>query len=243
MIPKIIHYCWFGRTEIPELAQNCIHSWHKHMPDWEFVLWNEENFAISTAPAYVREAYTAKKYAFVSDYVRLFALKQYGGVYLDVDFEVYKSFFPLLNNSAFAGYEGSKRSPIMMGVLASEPNGEWVTEALKQYDNRHFLLDNVKYDMTPNTSFFTNWMVEQGLVLDGKEKTFKGLHIYPVDYFCPTQTTGEYLRSENTFCEHRDLRTWNIHSGWKYHLIKWVVTHLGPQWKVRIIKTKRRLFG
>ena len=89
MIPKIIHYCWFGRGEMPELVQTCIASWHTHMPNWEFKLWSEDNFDIASAPQYVREAYEAKKYAFVSDYVRLWALEQEGGLYMDVDFEVY----------------------------------------------------------------------------------------------------------------------------------------------------------
>ena len=121
MIPKIIHYCWFGRGEMPELVERCIASWHTHMPNWEYRLWTEDNFEINEAPQYVREAYVAKKFAFVSDYVRLWALEQYGGLYMDVDFEVYKSFDDLLEQyEAFAGYEGSKRNPVMMGVIAAK---------------------------------------------------------------------------------------------------------------------------
>ena len=90
MIPKIIHYCWFGRGEMPQLALDCIASWHKYMPDWEYRLWNEDNFNVNSAP-YTKEAYEAKKFAFVSDYVRLMALESEGGLYLDVDFEIYKS--------------------------------------------------------------------------------------------------------------------------------------------------------
>ena len=105
MIPKIIHYCWFGRGEMPELVHTCIASWHTHMPDWEYRLWSEDNFDIAAAPQYVREAYEAKKYAFVSDYVRLWALEKEGGLYMDVDFEVYKPFDDLMEQyAAFAGY-------------------------------------------------------------------------------------------------------------------------------------------
>lgn len=237
MIPKKIHYCWFGGAELPELAQRCIASWHEKMPDWEYVLWNEENFDISLAPAYVQEAYAAKKYAFVSDYVRLYALEQLGGVYLDVDFEVYNSFEPLLNNEAFAGYEGSKRLPIMMGVLGSVAHGEWVSGALKQYDRRHFLLENGEFDLTPNTTYFTSQLVGKGLVLNGKEQEFSGLHIYPVDYFCPMQTSGEYFRTENTFCEHKGLCSWSNDNDWKSKLLKYV----SPTLRKKIILLKRRI--
>lgn len=237
MIPKKIHYCWFGGAELPELAQRCILSWHQHMPDWEYVLWNEENFDVTKAPAYVQEAYAAKKFAFVSDYVRLFALEQQGGVYLDVDFEVYKSFEPLLDNTAFAGYEGSKRLPVMMGVLGSEAHGSWVSEALRQYTHRHFLLENGAQDLTPNTTYFTNQLVAKGLVLNGQEQEFAGLHIYPVDYFCPMQTSGEYFRTDNTYCEHKGLRSWSNDNDWKSKLLK----HLSPTLRTKIILLKRKL--
>ena len=85
MIPKIIHYCWFGKGQMPELVERCVTSWKMHMPNWEYRLWTEDNFEINEAPQYVREAYAAKKYAFVSDYVRLCALQKYGGIYLDTD--------------------------------------------------------------------------------------------------------------------------------------------------------------
>ena len=85
MIPHIIHYCWFGKGEMPSLVQNCLLSWHHHMPDWEYRLWNEDNFDITSAPQYVKDAYSVGKYAFVSDYVRLWALEQFGGLYMDVD--------------------------------------------------------------------------------------------------------------------------------------------------------------
>ena len=235
MIPKKIHYCWFGEAKMPKLAIHCIQSWHEKMPEWEYVLWSEDNFDIESAPAYVQEAYAAKKYAFVSDYVRLYALEQQGGVYLDVDFEVYKSFEPLLNNVAFAGYEGSKRLPVMMGVLGSEAHGEWVSEALHHYANRMFVLTDGSFDMTPNTSFFTNQMEEKGLILNGKEQVFAGLHIYPVDYFCPMQTSGEYFLTENTYCEHKGLRSWSKEDNWKSRLLR----HLSPALRTKIILFKK----
>ena len=123
MIPHIIHYyCWFGGNPLPELEQRCLASWHQYMPDWEYKWWNEETFDVSQAPLYVRQAYEARKYAFVSDYVRLWALEKFGGLYMDVDFMVYHPFDELMTQyAAFAGYEGSKRNPVMQGVIASEP--------------------------------------------------------------------------------------------------------------------------
>lgn len=111
MIPKIIHYCWFGRGEMPQLAKECIASWHKYMPDWEYKLWNEDNFDVNCT-AYSREAYEAKKYAFVSVYVRLWVLCNEGGLYLDTDVEVFKPFDDLLCHRTFAGFEGSKYIPV-----------------------------------------------------------------------------------------------------------------------------------
>lgn len=238
MIPKIIHYCWFGRGEMPDLAQKCIATWHEHMPDWEYKLWNEDNFDLQSIP-YTREAYEAKKYAFVSDYVRLWALYNEGGLYLDVDFEVFKPFDDLLDRKAFAGFEGSKHQPVMMGVCASEPHVEWVTEMLNAYQDRHFILPDGTMDMTTNVQFVNEKMREQGFVQNGKEQDYKDLHVFPVDYFCPRQTTGEYLRTENTYCDHLGLGSWSGKGGWK----AWIGRVVGTRNMVRLIKLKRKLFG
>lgn len=180
MIPKILHYCWIGGAEMPELAKECIASWKKHMPDWEYKRWDESNFDIAAAPLYVRQAYEARKFAFVSDYVRLWALEQYGGLYMDVDFMVYRPFDELMDKyPAFAGYEGSKRQPVMMGVIASEPHGAWVRDMLSTYENRTFYKSPLtgnpspvtpEYDLTPNTAYFTDRLESQGFVADGVEK-------------------------------------------------------------------------
>ncbi len=239
MIPKIIHYCWFGMGDIPELAQQCIASWHKFMPDWEYKLWNEDNFDVNQI-SYTKEAYEAKKYAFVSDYVRLYALNKEGGVYFDVDFEIYKPFDDLLKYKAFAGFEGSKYSPLMMGVCASEPKGEWVFEMLESYKGRRFFKSDGSFDMTTNVNFITELMSKRGFVQNGKEQEYKDLHVFPVDYFCPKQTTGEYIRTDNTYCEHRGLDSWNKkESKWK-NLVKNIV---GSKNMIKIIKLKRKIIG
>lgn len=238
MIPKIIHYCWFGRGDMPQLAKDCITSWHKFMPYWEYKLWNEDNFNVNQND-YTKEAYEAKKFAFVSDYVRLLALEQDGGLYLDVDFEVYKPFDNLLHYSAFAGFEGSKHLPVMMGVCASEPHGEWVTEMLESYRYRHFIVDG-KPDITTNVQFISAKMCENGFVQNGKEQDYKDLHVFPVEYFSPRQTTGEYSRTENTYCEHFGLGSWeNKSAGWKGFVGKMV----GSKTMTYLIKLKRKLLG
>ena len=271
MIPKIIHYCWFGRGQMPELVQTCIASWHTHMPDWEYRLWTEDTIAqvlskptpnpslkgrgqkpqfnppnnnendwLQLMPLYVQEAYAAKKYAFVSDYVRLWALEREGGLYMDVDFEVYKPFDDLMNKySAFAGYEGSKKNPVMMGVLASEAHHPWIQGMMTTYANRRFVKENGALDMMPNTGYFYEWMTIQGFVADGVEKDWMGVHILPVEYLCPGLTTGENLRCERTYCEHKGLHSWSGNGGWKAKVLNLV----GNKWKIRLIKLKRKIFG
>ena len=237
MIPKTIHYCWFGKGKMPQLAKDCIATWHKYMPDWEYQLWNEDNFDVE-ALLYTKEAYAASKYAFVSDVVRLKALHDEGGVYLDTDVEVFRSLEPLLTRKAFAGFEGSKHKPIGTCVMASEDGGEWVTEMLEAYRTRHFQKPDGSLDLTTNVQFITTIMAANGFRQDGTEQDYKDLHVFPVDYFSPRHTTGEYIRTENTYCEHKGLASWSDHKrGWKGAVLKLV----GQKNMTRLIKLKRRL--
>lgn len=223
---------------MPELALKCIESWHKYMPDWEYKLWNEDNFDINSYQ-YTKEAYTEKKYAFVSDVARLKALVEEGGIYLDIDFEVYRPFDDLLHYQAFAGFEGSKTNPVMMGVIASQPSGTWVKEQMKIYLNRSFIV-NGKADLTPNVRLVTDNMITHGFRPDGKEQDYKDLHIFPVEYFCPRQTTGEYHRTHNTYCEHKGVSSWAKDlPNWK----KILLSLFNQRHRTTIIKLKRKLFG
>ena len=266
MIPHIIHYCWFGGNPLPPLAERCIASWRENMPDWEYMRWDETNFDIAVAPLYVRQAYEARKFAFVSDYVRLWALEQFGGLYMDVDFMVFRPFDDLMDKyPAFAGYEGSKRQPVMQGVLASEPHGAWVKDMLSTYDSREFILPDGSPDMTPNTAYFTDRLESQGFIADGVEKDFyvrserinelenEGdslnikhstlniflLHVLPVHYFCPVLTTGEDVRTAETYCEHMGESSWAINKSWKTKLLHFFSTAT----KTRLIKLKRKILG
>lgn len=245
MIPHIIHYCWFGGNPLPELEQRCLDSWYRFMPDWEYRCWNESNFDIAAAPLYVRQAYEARKFAFVSDYVRLWALEQYGGLYMDVDFMVYRPFDDLMDKyPAFAGYEGAKRKPVMQGVLASEPHSAWVRDMLSTYEGREFIKPDGSLDLTPNTSYFTDRLESQGFIADGVEKDVcvNGqffLHVLPVWAFCPVLTTGEDVRTQETYCEHKGESSWAVNNGWKAKLLR----HVSPAMKTKLIKLKRSLLG
>ena len=237
MIPKIIHYCWFGRGQMPQMALDCIASWHKYMPDWEYRLWNEDNFDVN-CNRYVREAYEAGKFAFVSDYVRLIALRDFGGLYLDTDVNVLKNFDDLMAFDAFCGFEGSKSKPIGTCVMASEAGGEWVSEMLAAYDGRHFVNADGSLDLTTNTAFLSSVMEKGGFIRNGLQQAYKDCIVFPTDYFCPRQTTGEYLLTGNTYCDHLGASSW-APSGksWK-SLIRRIV---GQKNMTRLIKIKRRL--
>lgn len=241
MIPKLIHYCWFGRGPMPELALKCIESWHRFLPDYEYKLWNEDSFDVNSVP-YVKEAYEARKYAFVTDYVRLFALYTEGGIYMDTDVEVLKPYDDLLDLPGFTGYEGSKHKPPVTGTIASELGGEWVKEQLDTYQGLHFLKPDGSYDLTTNTVRISRIMQEGGFVQDGKKQVYKDMHIFPVEYFCPRQTTGELLITDNTYCNHHFMGSWNNKE--KGISLKRIIGKIvGKQNMVYLIKLKRRLFG
>jgi mannosyltransferase OCH1-like enzyme len=237
MIPKVIHYCWFGNGEMPELALKCIESWHKFMPDYEYKLWNETNFDVESV-LYTKEAYKARKYAFVTDYVRLWALYTEGGIYMDTDVEILKPLDDMLHLSAFTGYEGSKTQPPVTGLMASAPNGEWVKEQLDAYIDVHFINEDGTFDMTTNTVRISKIMRNNGFVQDGTYRVYKDLHVFPTDYFCPRQTTGEFFLTDNTYCDHHFMGTWDDNNS------KGMLSRIvGQKNMTRLIKMKRRILG
>lgn len=237
MIPRIIHYCWFGRGLMPELALKCIGSWHRFLPDYEYRLWNEDSFDIQSVP-YVKEAYESGKYAFVTDYVRLYALYTEGGIYMDTDVEVIKPYDDLLHLSGFTGYEGSKSLPPVTGTMASEPGNAWVKEQLDSYLGAHFIMPDGTLDTTTNTVRITRIMKEGGFVPDGKKQVYKDMHIFPVEYFCPRQTTGEILMTDNTYCDHHFMGSWDNEKK-----VNPIVKLFGPKTMISLIKLKRKILG
>ena len=211
MIPKIIHYCWFGRGEKPALAQMCIESWKKFLPDYDLKEWNEDNFDINQNQ-YVKEAYENRKFAFVTDYVRLYAIYTEGGVYMDTDVEVLGSYDQFLHHHAFSGFETDGNVPT--GMMAAEKGSVWAKELLDQYADRVFVKSDGSFDMTTNTTVITRYMVGKGLVQNNTYQDFPGLcTMYPSDFFCPKDhRTGVIKCSTNTVCIHHFAGSWTNHT-------------------------------
>lgn len=206
MIPKIIHYCWFGHGELPPLAKKCIASWKEYCPDYKIVEWNEENFDINCCP-YVKEAYDNRKYAFVTDYVRLYAMYTQGGVYMDTDVEVVKNLDEFLVNQAFSGFESETQIPT--GIMASEKGFPLFEKLLAFYDGKHFLNKDGTLNTTTNVTTITDILSKEGFVPNGQFQTVKGFALYPRDYFCPLDdATGVLHKSENTATIHWFNKSW-----------------------------------
>ena len=207
MIPKIIHYCWFGGSKLPSSAIKCIKSWKRFCPDYEIKEWNETNFDINMY-SYTREAYNNKKYAFVSDVVRLYALFNYGGIYMDTDVEIIKPLDGLLSHEAFCGFE--KDDSICTAVIGSERNGIWIKEILTSYAKRHFIKEDLTMDFTPNVVEITRYMKSVGIVLNNTFQEIPNLvAIYPKDFFSPlVYETRELLLTNQTLTIHHFAGSW-----------------------------------
>ena len=207
MIPKKIHYCWFGRGQMPELAIKCIESWKKYLPEYEIKEWNEDNFDIDSYP-YVREAYDSRKFAFVTDVVRLHALYHEGGIYMDTDVEVLKPLDMFLNHHAFSGFEDETNVPT--GIMASEKGGKWAKDNLEHYIGKHFIKEDGTYDLTTNVTTITNYMLPLGLRQDNTYQDFPDLiTFYPKDYFCPkSYENGKIHLTDNTYTIHHFAGSW-----------------------------------
>lgn len=204
-IPKTFHYAWFGSAKIPEDCRRCIDSWQEHHPDWEFKLWNESNFPIELYP-YAQEALSAKCWAFVSDVARLHALYTEGGVYLDTDVVVLKSFEPLLKHDCFLGYEAPTQ--ITISTFGAQRHHPYVGLLLDWYRTVHL---RKVYHLTANVRFISKISrLFYGLTLNGQETVFgDGVHLYPRDRFCPKPgQDGNWLTTENTFSIHKGTGLW-----------------------------------
>lgn len=181
MIPKIIHVTWFGDDPFPPLVIRCMASWKKYLPDYEILVWTKDNYDL-TVNAWVKEAYSAKKYAFVSDFARFDLLYRYGGIYLDTDIEILKNLDPLLHHKAFAGFM-SIPNIIEAEVIGSEKNHPFFKKARDYYSNRHFVLDNGEYDTEELPKIFYLLLNAEETIHDNLEQDICGVHLYPPGYF------------------------------------------------------------
>lgn len=209
MIPKTIHYCWFGDNPKSKLVEKCIKSWKKHCPDYEIIEWNESNFDVNCCD-YVKEAYEAKKWAFVTDYVRIWALNTYGGVYLDTDVELKKSLDKFLSHRAFTGFE--KEDLPFTAIYGSEANHPLCTTIISHYKDRQFLLPDGSFDLTTNTITVTELMTQKyNLDLSNKTQILSdGLAVYSNDYFCPKSYDDDRVyKTKNTHAIHWFNASWH----------------------------------
>jgi len=203
-IPKLIHYCWFGKKPLPNNCKKMIASWQKFLPDYQIMCWDETTFDV-TVCAYVQSAYAAGKYAFVSDYARLFALHKFGGVYLDTDIEAVRSFDSLLQgHSAVFGFESGEKA--MTAFMAAQPEHPIIAEFLDYYTQLVFDPANLE----PNTVPLTEILERRGLVKNNTEQVIDGdVAVFPLDYFQAYDFTKAVLCvTEKTCTVHRCYGSW-----------------------------------
>lgn len=209
-IPKIIHYCWFGHNPKPKLAEMCIKSWKKYCPDYQIIEWNEDNFDV-TKNRYCKEAYEAGKWAFVTDYARLYILYNYGGVYFDTDVELRRNIDEVLNNHCFMAIENSTRCVLVnTGLgLGAEKNTPIIKDMLNSYENIGFYDENGQQDITTCTVRNTSVLKKYGYVEKNCFQSIAEAKIYPTEYFSPMEMESGKLRiTKNTFSIHHYSLSW-----------------------------------
>ena len=207
MIPKIIHYCWFGGNPLPGLAQKCIASWKKFCPDYEIKEWNESNYDVRKIQ-YIAQAYDAKKYAFVSDYARFDILYEYGGVYLDTDVELIKSLDEIIKQGAFCGIErpGSINAGLGIGSYAGNPI---FREILDSYQSAKFINTDGTYNLKTVVVRVSDIFKKYGFSDKEEIQEVAGFTIYPAEYFCPKDLLSwETNLTENTYSIHHFSASW-----------------------------------
>lgn len=223
MIPKIIHYCWFGQNPLPNSALKCISSWKKFFPGFKIRLWNEESFDVNIIP-YTAEAYSNNKFAFVSDYARFWILYRYGGIYFDTDVEVLKSFDPILSNGAFMGREAGTAGMVAPGLgLGTEAGNPIYAELLASYSKLHFLNEDGSFNQKTIVSYTTEVLHNKGLHSEDILEKIGDISFYPSEFFCPMDSTTGIIRiTPNTYSIHHYDCSWINHSTlrWKLHLLK-----------------------
>ena len=181
MIPKIIHYCWFGKSPKSNLHVKCIESWKKYLPDYEIKEWNEDNFNIEYNN-YVKQAYECGKFAFVSDYVRLYALYNYGGIYFDLDVEVKKNLDDFLNYDAVFCFESINM--VASAVIFSCKRNDLIKDWLDSYSARNFV-NGSSFDLTANVYKITELLKKRGFTLNGTTQEINNVCLCEKKIFCP----------------------------------------------------------
>ena len=229
MIPKTIHYCWFGGKPKPKSVQRCIGSWRKFCPDYEIKEWNEENFDVNMIP-YTRDAYKAGRYAFVSDVARFQVLYQEGGVYFDTDVEVIRPIDDLVERGAFMGWEKADASGNMHVApglgLAAPKHFPFYKEVLDGFASLPYYLENGQWNPYTMIPLVTDLLKQKGLRVDGTFQNVNVINIYPADYLCPMDSlTGKIELTDNTHTIHHYSMSWLPKSS---------------QWRVKVMRHIRK---
>lgn len=216
MIPKIIHYCWFGGKPLPANAKKCIASWRKYLPDYEIKEWNESNFDVNIIP-YTAEAYKVKKYAFVSDYARFWILYKFGGLYFDTDVEIIQNMDCIIAKGPFMGCENEVKIdtlPIQLGVnpglgLGANPKLDLLGEILSLYRDKHYILANGSFSRDNVVTITTELLCQYGLKSTTHIQNIAGIFVYPKKYFCPKDyTTGKIKITKDSYSIHWYGASW-----------------------------------
>lgn len=206
-IPRIIHYCWFGGKEKPDIVKKCIASWKKNLSQYELIEWNEKNFDINNNP-YVQEAYKSGKFAFVSDYVRVHVLYKFGGIYLDTDVEVFKPFDALLYHDSFWGFE--QENYIATSTIGAAKENQLIKMFLDLYKEKKFLNEDGSYDDLTNVAIITEMLKNRGLIMNGEYQEIEGEGaFYPQTYFSPYDYINcRKFITKNTYAVHHFYKSW-----------------------------------
>lgn len=248
MIPKKIHYCWFGRSPLPKDALKCIASWKKFFPDYEIIEWNEDNFDVNQVP-YTQQAYEAKKYAFVSDFARFKILYEHGGIYFDTDVEVIKSFDSIVEQGPFMGKEMGKchdkryKEVGWMDVnpglgMGAFPGMDFYKKMIDYYSSCNYIQDGVVCPFTV-CQHTTNNFIEHGLTDTPEIIKIEDIFIYPPEYFNPLDdATGRLRITDNTHSIHWYSKSWINESKFRRNLSRLSHRILGREF---IPKIKRKL--
>ncbi len=224
MIPKIVHYIWFGGNPFPEKIQQCIESWKKYLSDYEFILWNESSFDVNSV-LFTKQAYANKKWAFVSDYVRVYALNKYGGWYLDTDIEVLKPLERFENSRLVLGTDHDGALTALMG---SEPGHPYWGKILSFYNALEFIRPDGSLNMTVNNTYLQNTLSDYGYLFENKYQELKeGIVIYPDDFFHVANVEkGTLHLTENSYAIHWHTLLWT--SGMSHFMRSFRLRFLKP---------------
>ncbi|MCR8635386.1 glycosyltransferase family 32 protein [Paenibacillus radicis (ex Xue et al. 2023)] len=206
-IDKILHYCWFGGKEKPDIVKRCMDSWKQNLSNYEIIEWNEDNFDISSI-TYVREAYEARKFAFVSDYVRVYALYHFGGIYLDTDVEVFKPFDDLLHHDSFWGFE--QENYVATSTIGAAKGNQLIKTFLDSYEQKAFIKDDGTQDDLTNVAIITRILQDIGVKANGEYQELEGLAaFYPQTYFSPYDYINcRKFITADTYAMHHFHKSW-----------------------------------